>query len=188
MSKIPASVRSLRTRAELRDALASLISEKGYDDVPVQEILNRADVGRSTFYAHFTDKDDLLRSSILEIVDGAKSRKFADYRERLLWFSRPLLEFHEQHRHQMKIGRGEVERVHGHLRRVLLGLLAEDVREWPPSLRSGAKMPMDLLVEHIVSTFIRVLNWWLENRSAMTAHDADAMFRELVQPALADIP
>ena len=51
-----------RTRRLLHKALMSLILEKKYEFITVQEVLDRADVGRSTFYMHFQDKDDLLFS------------------------------------------------------------------------------------------------------------------------------
>ena len=60
-----------RTRGLLRGALASLIHEKPYERIVVKEILARANVGRSTFYAHFRDKDELLYSGIAEIVRGS---------------------------------------------------------------------------------------------------------------------
>jgi AcrR family transcriptional regulator len=53
-----------RTRARLGDALVALIQEKAYGDVTVQEVLDRASVGRSTFYLHFRDKNDLLLSQL----------------------------------------------------------------------------------------------------------------------------
>ncbi|MBO0803611.1 MAG: TetR/AcrR family transcriptional regulator [Nocardiopsaceae bacterium] len=49
-----------RTRALLHQALIELILEKGYGRITVQDILDRADVGRSTFYSHYRDKDALL--------------------------------------------------------------------------------------------------------------------------------
>src|SRR5262245_23906227 len=49
-----------RTRQSLSEALILLIREKGYEALTVQDIIDRANVGRSTFYAHFGDKDDLL--------------------------------------------------------------------------------------------------------------------------------
>src|SRR5689334_24059575 len=56
-----------RTRRLLREALLALVAEKGYDRVTVQDVLDRADVGRATFYAHFRDKDDLLVSGFDEL-------------------------------------------------------------------------------------------------------------------------
>ncbi len=61
--------RIVRTRALLRDALLELIIEKGYQDITVQDITDRADVARTTFYLHFTDKDDLLFKSMREIYE-----------------------------------------------------------------------------------------------------------------------
>jgi AcrR family transcriptional regulator len=56
--------RVLRTRDTLGDALVELMHEKPFDDITVQEVLDRAGVGRSTFYAHYKDKDDLLLSDV----------------------------------------------------------------------------------------------------------------------------
>ena len=52
--------RAVRTRGELSSALIALMHVKRYDDITVQNICERADVGRSTFYAHFQDKDELF--------------------------------------------------------------------------------------------------------------------------------
>ena len=60
--------RSLRTRQLLSDALAELMLSRRYDAISVQEITERANVGRSTFYAHFTDKDDLLAATVRRMV------------------------------------------------------------------------------------------------------------------------
>src|SRR5262245_45123225 len=60
--KSPIDRRVARTRAMLHQALLALIMEKGYEAISVADICERADVGRSTFYAHFTGKDDLKRS------------------------------------------------------------------------------------------------------------------------------
>ncbi|MCK4727276.1 MAG: TetR/AcrR family transcriptional regulator, partial [Anaerolineales bacterium] len=57
-----------RTRQLLRDALVSLILEKGYQKITIQDIIDRANVGRSTFYSHYRDKDDLLLSGFDELA------------------------------------------------------------------------------------------------------------------------
>ena len=61
--------RTKRTRQLLLDALVGLILEKGYEDITVQDIIDRANVGRSTFYAHFQDKEDLFLSGFESLRD-----------------------------------------------------------------------------------------------------------------------
>ena len=53
-----------RTRLTLRSAMVELIREKGFEALTVQDIIDRADVGRSTFYSHFRSKEDLLAGSV----------------------------------------------------------------------------------------------------------------------------
>jgi AcrR family transcriptional regulator len=62
-----------RTRRLLHEALIFLILEKKYESITVQEILDRADVGRSTFYLHFRDKDELLVSGFQNLESLLKS-------------------------------------------------------------------------------------------------------------------
>jgi len=79
-----------RTRDRLGDALVALMQEKPFDDIKVQDVLDRAGVGRSTFYEHFRDKDDLLISDADEFFEsmatllarrGDGSRRVAPVRE-----------------------------------------------------------------------------------------------------------
>lgn len=58
-----------RTRDALGDALMALIQEKSFETITVQHVLDRAGVGRSTFYAHFSDKDDLFLSDIEDFFE-----------------------------------------------------------------------------------------------------------------------
>jgi AcrR family transcriptional regulator len=58
-----------RTRDALGDALLALVQEKPFDDITVQEVLDRADIGRSTFYAHYRDKDDLFLSDLEDFFE-----------------------------------------------------------------------------------------------------------------------
>ncbi|MFP7296456.1 TetR/AcrR family transcriptional regulator [Neobacillus niacini] len=62
--------RILRTRQMLKDALISLITEKEFTAISITDIINRSDLNRSTFYAHFRDKDDLLSCIIDELIEG----------------------------------------------------------------------------------------------------------------------
>jgi AcrR family transcriptional regulator len=64
MTKEPIDRRVARTRATLHQALMSLILKQGYEAITIRDICEAADVGRSTFYAHYTSKDDLMRSGL----------------------------------------------------------------------------------------------------------------------------
>lgn len=176
-----------RTQALLRDALTSLVHEKSYDTISVKEILDRANVGRSTFYTHFTDKDELLASSLQEMLHAVQSStpSSAKRHERIVWFS--LRIFEHIHRKQSVGGGPMGERaraiLHEHLQKALAALIAEDVRMEFPKCGKEALSP-DLLAQYVASTFILVLNWWMASRSRLSPQEADALFRTLVLPTL----
>ncbi len=73
-TRIDARVR--RTRDALGDALVALIQEKPFDSIAVQDVLDRAGVSRSTFYAHFESKDDLFAADAKEFLDAMAVRLF----------------------------------------------------------------------------------------------------------------
>lgn len=92
-----------RTRAMLQKALMSLILKKDYEAITVQDICDAADVGRSTFYAHYSSKDDLKRSGFEHLrKDLAARQKCAlatpgDIRNRSLSFSLTMFEHARDH-------------------------------------------------------------------------------------------
>src|SRR5512133_4407009 len=61
--------RARRTRKQLKEALFALVLEKGYDGVTIEDITERADLGRTTFYLHYRDKEELLLESIDSISE-----------------------------------------------------------------------------------------------------------------------
>ena len=193
-TKNPEDRRIQKTQDLLRGALRSLIGEKPYDSIVVKEILDRANVGRSTFYSHFRDKDDLLISGIYDMLGPVQSAaSFPGKREdRILWFSLPLFEYHYQHRHPHqpggdKIGGRGRALLHEHLRRVLADVIAEVASKEFRTARKGVtrQIPADLLAEYIAATFVLVLNWWLAKRMFLAPKDVNDVFRRLILPSLA---
>ena len=179
-----------RTRHRLRDAIVSLIHEKSYPAIAVKEILVRADVGRSAFYAHFPNKDALLASGIEQMLHATGPRPVPKTLEpfgKVLSFSFPVFDYIGGCRHaaDAKMGRKGRTILHQHLRRVLRNQIRDDVRQ---ALEAGngltSSIPADLAVEYMVTTFILVLNWWVESRSPLSAREVDDVFLALVVPAL----
>ena len=66
--------RTNRTRRQLREALLALILQKGYDAITIEDITRHADLGRTTFYLHYKDKEELLLESIDTIADDLKAQ------------------------------------------------------------------------------------------------------------------
>jgi hypothetical protein len=75
--------------------------------------------------------------------------------------------------------------VHEHLQKVVAEQIADDVRKHIQGRRRAAgQAPPDLLVRYVASTFILVLNWWVESRNPMPPKEVNALFHTLVQPTL----
>src|SRR5262245_45164642 len=95
--------RVVRTRAMLNAALISLVLEKSYDAITVEDVCKRANVGRSTFYGHYKCKDDLMRSGFNHLRDelhglrSPASGTSQNAEESRLGFSRAV--FEEARRH-----------------------------------------------------------------------------------------
>jgi AcrR family transcriptional regulator len=177
-----------KTRRLLLQALGSLLHEKRYDAIVVQDILDRADVGRSTFYTHFRDKDDLLQSAVRDVLratvpDASPSGRRS---EQVLRFSRPMFEHIAQHLRAAKGGMGTRSRamVHERLRQALAERVAEEVGSVARRPKSAA-VPTELVVKLVTSTFVVVLDWWVERGGKMAVEDVDEVFRALVLPSLA---
>src|SRR5262249_12888423 len=144
-----------KTKNLLHEALGSLIREKPYDTIVVQEILDRANVGRSTFYMHFRDKDELLVSGIhdmLRSVHKTESPSSGNRYQRIIRFSRPIFEHIQRHRHMgaAKMGTRGRAVIHEHLQKVLAELISNDLKKDFQSRRKTVRqLPPDLLVEYI---------------------------------------
>ena len=76
MKKQKQDRRSQRTRRLVISAMMELLSEKRYDAITVQDLLDRADIGRSTFYAHYFDKEDVLASLVEQMLETLSQELF----------------------------------------------------------------------------------------------------------------
>ncbi len=177
-----------KTQNLLRQALVSLIAEKPYDSIVVKEILDRANVGRSTFYTHFRDKDDLLISGIQEMLGPVPTvtRGNGKAQDRVLWFSLPIFEHHYRHAHSFgdRIGPKGRAILHERLRRVLAEIIAEGMKATRVGQESSRRIPPDLVSGYIASTFVLVLNWWLDKGMRLPPGEIDEAFRKLTTPTL----
>lgn len=108
----------------LRDALVSLVLERGWDAITVKDVCDAADVGRSTFYAHFGDKEELLVSGFDDLLGHLRSASEPGV---LLPFVRPLIEhaLENQQLFRAVIGKHSGRVVERRFRQLVLTLVGE---------------------------------------------------------------
>ncbi len=155
-----------RTRRNLTEALISLILERGYDATTVQDILDRADVGRSTFYAHFRDKEALLLSCFDELREDL--RRDLDRMTPGVPPRDPaqpsIVLFEHAHRHrriyQALYGRQGGTIVYRHLHALIAAALRAHLA--PHLAARGSPIPADVIAEFYTSALLGILTWWVD--------------------------
>ena len=171
-----------RTQRLLHDAFISLILERGYNTVTIRDVVLRAGVGRSTFYTHFADLEELLVSR----ASGNWFRELAaDSRNgcRPFGFTRPFLEHVHEHRRLWcaLVGKRGGEAIKQRFRQSLLEVIREDL-----AALTGrqSKAVRDGTVHYVTGAFMELVFWWLDARTTLTPSDVDKLFRHLTAPAL----
>ena len=170
-----------RTRKALQDAMISMIIEKGYEATTVQDIIDRANVGRATFYAHFADKETLFHSRLEDL------RNFLRDKQRRhpgsLGFSLVMLEHARDNLTlwQKIAGRQSGAFALRRIERLIADLASTDLKalgfKGPPEERQ-------LAVEFIAGAFMAVLTWWLDRGARLAPREVDGIVRRLVMRGL----
>jgi AcrR family transcriptional regulator len=183
-----------RPARALQEALMALIVEKGYARVTVQDIIDRADVGRATFYAHFLNTRQLLESGFERLrADLAPPQATAGTTggspgERALGFSLPLFR-HAQGHHQLYkalLGPRSGEAL-GVVREQIEHLLGEALRANLAALAPRAPrpaVPREVTVQFVVGALYELLTWWLDRDMPYPPEQMDRFFKQLTAPSV----
>ena len=176
--------RTLRTRRALRDAFLALLVERGFDDVNVLEICERANIGRSTFYTHYQSKDELLDGGLDDLRDELRRRvKPATHDVGKLTFARGLIEHVQEQRRLFRaiVGRRSGIVVQTRFRTMVHELVAEDFVRFA---RNGWRR--DAAIHYVTGALVQVLSWWVDARSSVTADEIERLLIELSTNAVAE--
>jgi AcrR family transcriptional regulator len=180
-----------RTQQLLRGALRSLIQEKGFEALTVQEIIDRANIGRATFYSHFDNKDDLLASGFEDLRASLQARQRDAFsrghtiEDRLFGFSQEVFAHTNEYREAFRamVGQRSGAVVQRLLHKLLVELIREDVRRTVVRADSSP-VQTEALVHFITGALVGVLMWWLDGRMRLSVGEVNAYFRRLALPAL----
>ena len=182
--------RTRRTRQLLRDALLSLLNEKRYVEISVQDIIERADVARSTFYVHYTDKDDLLvgkwgvfasnlgHQTVLQIHEEKISNSIFPTR---IWFQHI-----QAQNHILKlIAKDSAIDL---AMKTLHALLREDAQnKIVKHLLSNDLIPASLVVDYMATALMTLIKWWVKQGMSYSPQRMDEMFQQLVMPGVSSL-
>jgi AcrR family transcriptional regulator len=172
--------RVMRTHRLLHEALLELILERGWDAISVQEICERADIGRSTFYVHFADKQELLLSGFQPFrrqlrvhVAAAPARPLA--------FVGPLVEHVRDHQRLFRalVGKRSGLAVQKELLKIIGELLVDEVASTIPA---GAQRTA--VVRYAAGAFLELLIWWLDTRTGLDAGQIEQLLLQLTAAVL----
>jgi len=187
-----------RTRKALREALLSLIEEKGYDTVTVEEVTQRANVGRATFYLHYRDKEDVLLEQLHELardrVQLLSEVPLVDWDITCNPPYPPLIKVFQHAAENADLYRvilwGEgAASITKRLRSIIisaLNLLIQDNEE-PGSVSLSAQIPVDFLATYIAGALIGSIAWWLEQPDPPDPHAMTQLFQRMFIPGAAQM-
>lgn len=176
-----------RTRQLLQEALVALILEKGYEALTVQDVLDRANVGRSTFYAHFRDKEELLLSEF-DVLWTQFERHLAAHvavDDFIGGVSTVMFDHAQNYQrvYRALVGQQSGQVMQTHLQRYLTALMRHHLQgQW--GAEAAVAVPLDVLVQHLVSSLMGLLIWWLDRDLPYSAAQMGQMYRQLTQPSL----
>jgi len=170
-----------RTHERLGIALLELIRDKPIDSVTVQQVLDRASVGRSTFYLHFRDKNDLLLSQLemfLEFMSTTLSAK-QDASRRLA----PVTEMFEHVASQKKLYRAlaDSDRLHDFYD-LAQGYFSRGIEQRLKETKHAANASQTerrLLAVALAGTLLSLFRWWMDTDGKIPAATMDEFFHEI---------
>jgi AcrR family transcriptional regulator len=181
-----------RTREILQSSLIELMSEGSYDAITIQDIVDRANVGRTTFYLHYNSKDELFLSCHESMV-----------REFRIGLLHPLSKedlLSPEIPKGLKLAYRHLEEARAMLHSVFQGkdslLLLRQLRDWnaqqiESNLRAAfsaadSTIPLDVLSTYLAGAQIALLHWWLEKRRPHTLEELGQKLHYLQRAAIRD--
>jgi AcrR family transcriptional regulator len=187
-SKKKTDARVRRTRDALGDALIALMQEKPFDTITVQEVLDRAHVSRSTFYSHYSDKDDLLMSDAEEFFESLSTALSAhgDKTDRVFpvkEFFTHLADVQPFYKALVKSGKFQenMELARGHFARGIERRLSELPRASAIPANERAAIAFTQ-----AGALLSLLAWWLDRGMREPPAQMDELFHRMVWTGLSN--
>lgn len=184
--------RQRKTREAIFQAFTKLLSKKNYNRITVQEIIDEADIGRTTFYAHFETKDYLLKDLCEElfghIIDTAMGLPHGH--SHYSCGSKSDSVFLHLLRHLQENDRNILELLSSQNNEIFLRYFKSNLKKLiitqyaDKGLLKNSQLPQDYIVNHISSSFVETVEWWLSHKMKETPEEITGYFLVVIEPLL----
>jgi AcrR family transcriptional regulator len=177
--------RSRRTRHLLRDALIALMQEKRFEAITVQDLIDRADVGRSTFYAHYQSKEDLfLRGFEEDLGELIQRIEQQDQGGALVPSLELFRHVQEHHRlYQALVWGQAIDSIYRTCQDYLKRTIEQRILRRVGDERKMAT-PLPVLADYLAGSLVNMSKWWLDNRMPYPPERMHEIYQQLVMPGV----
>ena len=180
--------RQRKTREAIFSAFTTLLSQKSYHKISVQEIIDEADVGRTTFYAHFETKDFLLKALCEELFEHIINPDDNHYRHCTFNGSDSL--FLHLLYHIKKNDFHFVELLSSQNNEIFLRYFKSNLKQLiltqydDKNMFGNKSLPKDYLINHISSSFVETVEWWISGKMKESPEVITEYFLSVIEPIL----
>ncbi len=186
--------RQLKTRQAIIDAFVGLLTKNSYEKISVKDIIDAANIGRSTFYSHFETKDELARQICIDlfthifshVIPPCSTHNFSDKPQNaqnriahILYHLRDKRDYYQgiiTHDESTLFLRFFREYMLKNVTIKLAGSQKEALQ----------KVPEDFLISSLTSSFIGMVRWWFKNNMQQPSEEVAQYFMALINPAIAE--
>lgn len=184
--------RQQKTRTAIFSAFTSLLAEKSYSKITVQEIIDAANVGCTTFYAHFEAKDDLLKELCEELFGHIIGSAMDCTHTHGLYSdgSAPESVFCHLLQHLQENDKNIIALLSCESSEMFLRFFKDSLNELVRSQfinqnrNANTDIPEDFLINHISGSFVEMVLWWIKGHRKQTPEDLDRYFRAVIEPII----
>jgi len=174
---------SRKTRQAIFTAFTELLNQKRYAGITMQEIADRADIGRSTVYSHFETKEDILTSLCRQLFEEmfVTGHSIPDSPESMLVALLDHVQQNEKIISGLFYGEG-TELFIEFCRQQLLGMIAAKLLVGYDE--TSSQLPRDFLLNHLAGSIMEAIRWWAKNRMEPPPEQMVTYLMAVLQPTL----
>lgn len=177
--------RQQKTRKAIFDALGTLLERKRFENITVQEIIDEANIGRSTFYAHFETKDDLLKEMCTDIFQHIFNDRLPQEADHDYSTGSPNLELKLGHiLYHLRESKGNLKGIlDGESGELFMRFLKKYLRDLFERYKKdfSADIPADFLLHHLSASFAEAVKWWMTEDTKHSPEEVASYYMAIIR-------